>query len=71
MNDFIIEKSEQEIALTLYELSKDLDYMDYEDEKEQILSDIENALYYLHTIAKNDLNAEYFRTFYRILERIG
>ena len=70
MNDYIIEKSPQEIALTLYELIKDMDYMDYEDEKEQVLSDIENALYYIHTIAKNELNKDYFRTFYRILDML-
>ena len=67
MNDYIIEKSPQEIALTLYELIKD---MDYEEEKEQVLSDIENALYYLKAIADNKYNADYFRTFYKALERL-
>ena len=70
MEDFKIEKSEQEIAINLYELAKDMDYMDYEDEKDQILSDIENTLYYLKAIAQNEYNADYFRTFYNILQAI-
>ena len=70
MNDYIIEKSPQEIALALYEHIKDMDYMDYEDEKESVLSDFENALYYLKAIAENKYNADYFRTFYKALERL-
>lgn len=59
-----------EIASKLYELSTDMDYMDYEEEKEKIINEIENAIYYLKTVANNEHNAEYFRTFYKILERI-
>lgn len=70
MNDYILEKSPAEIAARLYELSKDMDFMDYEDEKEQILSDLENALYYLKAVSENKYNSEYFRTFYRLLERL-
>ena len=70
MNDYIIEKSPQEIALALYENIKDMDYMDYEDEEEQIKADIENAIYHLKAIAQNEYNADYFRTFYNILQRI-
>jgi uncharacterized protein YpuA (DUF1002 family) len=68
--DIIQEKSIEEIADTLYELSKDMDYMDYEDEKEQVKSDIENTLYYLKAIAQNEYNADYFRTFWNILQKI-
>ena len=64
------EKYPQEIAEKLYELSKDMDYMDYEDEKEQVIADLENALYWLKGTAENEHNFDYFRTFYRILERI-
>ena len=64
------EKSIEEITDRLYELSIDMDYMDYEDEKEQITADIENTLYYLKAIAQNEYNADYFRTFYNILQRI-
>ena len=70
MNDYIMEKSPQEIALALYENIKDMDYMDYEDEKESVLNDFENALYYLKAVASNEYNADYFRTFYKALERL-
>jgi hypothetical protein len=65
-----MEKSPQEIATALYENIKDMDYMDYEDEKESVLNDFENALYYLKTVASNEHNADYFRTFYKALERL-
>ena len=68
--NIIQEKSIEEITDTLYELSKDMDYMDYEEEKEQVKSDIENALYYLKAIVQNEYNADYFRTFWNILQRI-
>lgn len=68
--ELLEEKSTQEIAENLYELSKDMDYMDYEEEKENIVNDLENALYYIKTIAQNEHNQEYFRTFYNILQRI-
>lgn len=64
------EKSVQEIANKLYELSKDMDYIDYEEEKGQILNDLENAIYYIKSVAQNEYNADYFRTFYNILQRI-
>lgn len=69
-NNFEIEKFPDEIANKLFELAKDMDFQDYEEEKKQILSDLENALYYLKAIAENPYNNEYFRTFYRILENI-
>lgn len=68
--ELLQEKSPQEIADKLYELAKDMDYMDYEEEKEEVKADIENALYYLKAIAQNEYNADYFRTFWNILQRI-
>lgn len=68
--NFEIEQFPQEIAQKLYELSKDMDFMDYEDEKELVLADLENALYYLKAICENEYNNNYFRTLYKILERI-
>ena len=59
-----------EIANKLYELAKDMDYMDYEEEKEQIINEIEQGIYYIKTIAGNEHNADYFRTFYNILARL-
>lgn len=70
MDKFEVEKYPQEIAETLYEQAKDMDYMDYEDEKELVLADLENALYHLKAIAENQYNEKCYRTLYRILERI-
>lgn len=64
------QKDTMEIANKLYELVKDMDFMDYEDEKEQILNEIEQGVYYMKTIASNEHNADYFRTFYNILQAI-
>lgn len=68
--EFLQEKSPQEIANKLYELAKDMDYMDYEFEKEDVKADIENALCYLKAIAQNEYNADYLRTFWNLLQRI-
>jgi len=70
MNKFEVEKYPQEIAEALYEQAKDMDYMDYEDEKELVIADLENALYDLKAICENEHNKECYRTLYKILERI-
>ena len=70
MKNIEFEKCPQEIAKRLYELAKDMDCADYEEEKEKILSELENALYWLKATASNEYNNEYFRTFYQILENI-
>lgn len=70
MSKFNVEVYPQEIAKKLYELTKDMDYMDYEEEKEQIMADLESALYDLMAIAQNEKNFDYFRTMYRTLERL-
>ena len=59
-----------EIAGRLYELAKDMDWMDYDEEIEQIISEIEQCIYYIKTIASNEHNADYFRTFYNILQAL-
>lgn len=64
------EKDTQEIALKIYELSKDMDFSDYEEEKEKEISEIEQCLYHLKTIAKNEHNQDYFRTFYNALQKL-
>lgn len=68
--NFEIEKFPEEIANKLYELAKDMDFADYEEEKEKILNDLINAIYYVKTICENPYNNDFFRTFYRILENI-
>ena len=42
----------------------------YTFEKEEVIADIENALYYLKAIAQNEYNADYFRTFWNLLQII-
>ena len=39
------------------------------DMTEEEKKDLENGLYYLHSICENSLNSDYFRTTYKILER--
>lgn len=68
--ELLEEQSIEEIANKLYEMAKDMDYMDYEEEKEEEIIDIQNALYYLKSIAENPFNSRYFRTFWNILQRI-
>ena len=68
--ELLEEKSIEEIADKLYEMAKDMDYMDYEEEEEQIKADIENALYNLKAIAQNEYNFDYYKTLWNILQRI-
>lgn len=68
--ELLDEKDTKEIACKLYELAIDMDYMDYEDEKEKIIAKIEEAIYNIKTIAKNEHNKDYWRILYNILERI-
>lgn len=70
MNNYRIEKYPDEIATRIYELSNDIDFQDYEEQKEEELKELEQAIYYLKAICENDLNNDYFRTFYKALERI-
>lgn len=70
MKNFEVEKYPQEMAEQLYELTKDMDYMDYEDEKEEVIAELEKALYHLKTVCENEHNQEHFRILYRILERL-
>ena len=64
------EKDCAEIAEKIYELSKDMNYLDYEEEKEKELQELTNCIYYIRTCAQNKYNAEYFRTFYNALQNI-
>lgn len=68
--EYLQEKSPQEIAQRIYELSKDMDFLDYEEEKEKELKELEDCIYYLKACAQNQYNAEYFRTFYNALQNI-
>lgn len=64
------EKSTQEIAERIYELSSDMDFEDYKEEKRKEIIELENAIYYIKTIAQNEYNNDFFRTFYNALQKI-
>lgn len=68
--ELLEEQSIEKIANKLYEMAKDMDYMDYEEEKEEEMADIQNALYYLKAVAQNPYNSRYFRTFWNLLQMI-
>ena len=63
-------KSIEEIKERLFELVADMDAHDYEDEKEKIENDLENALYNLREYAKNEYNPDFWRTFWNVLQNI-
>lgn len=56
-----------EIAQNIYNKAIDMDFQDYEEEKEKEVKEIENALYYIKSCAQNEYNADYFRTFYNAI----
>lgn len=58
------------IANKLYELTKDLDFADYEENKEQEIGELTDAIYWIKAAAQNEYNANYWRTFFRALARL-
>ena len=63
-------KSVEELSEYLYNLTKDMDFLDNEETKEKELEDIKNFLYHLKTISKNEYNEKYFKTFWNLLQLI-
>lgn len=63
-------KSIEEIAERIIELSKDMDFADYEETEEEERKELENALYNIKTIAENEYNKDYWRTLYNALQKI-
>lgn len=59
-----------DIAKTLYDLSCDMDYMDYEEQKEIDLEELEHALAHIYTIAENPHNMDYWRILWYALENL-
>ena len=66
--DLIDDKDLKDVATNLYERAKDMDFMDYEDDKEHIITELENALYYIKACAQNEKNHDYFRVLHNILQ---
>ena len=67
MNNY---KNCEEIAARLYELCEDMDFMDYEDTKEQTINELTEALYQLKAMAQNEYNADYWRTLWNALQML-
>ena len=63
-------KSIGEIVERIIELSKDMDFADYEETEEEERKELENALYNIKTIAENEYNKDYWRTLYNALQKI-
>lgn len=63
-------KSIEEITERIIELSKDMDFADYEETEEEERKELENALYNIKTIAENEYNKDYWRTLYNALQKI-
>lgn len=63
-------KSIEEITERIIELSKDMDFADYEETEEEERKELENALYNIKTIAENEYNKNYWRTLYNALQKI-
>lgn len=67
MNDY---RDCEEVANRIYELCEDMDYMDYEDTKEQDIGDLSEAIYQLKAMAQNEYNADYWRILWNALQII-
>ena len=63
-------KSIDEIIERIVELSKDMDFADYEETEEEERKQLEDALYQLKALAQNEYNFEYWRTLWNALQRI-
>jgi C4-dicarboxylate-specific signal transduction histidine kinase len=63
-------KSIEEITERIIELSKDMDFADYEETEEEERKQLQDALYNIKAIAQNELNKDYWRTLWNALQRI-
>ncbi len=59
-----------EIAQNIYNRCCDMDFRDYEEQKEQEIAELEEALYYLKTLSQNEYNRKCFSSLLKALEII-
>jgi hypothetical protein len=57
-------------AKALYQHSIDMDYADYEEQQNDTLTDLQEALWQIKAIAQNEYNNDFWRTFARCLDLI-
>ena len=69
--ELLEDKSCEEIAQTLCNYAEDMDYLDYEETREQTENELINALEQIKTIAKNEYNSNYWRTFWNALQYLN
>lgn len=69
--EILKEKDVNELANEIYENIKDMDFMDYEDEKEETIAELENVLYDLKAIAQNEYNKDYWRILWNALQLLN
>lgn len=69
--ELLEDKSCEEIAQTLYNYAEDMDYLDYEETREQTENELINALEQIKAIAKNEYNSDYWRTFWNALQYLN
>jgi len=67
MNNY---KDCEEVANRIYDLCGDMDYIDYQDTKEQDIRDLSEAIYQLKAMAQNEYNANYWRTLWNALQML-
>ena len=69
--ELLEDKSCEEIAQILYNYAEDMDYLDYKETREQTENELINALEQIKTIAKNEYNSNYWRTFWNALQYLN
>lgn len=69
--ELLEDKSCEEIAQTLCNYAEDMDYLDYKETREQTENELINALEQIKTIAKNEYNSNYWRTFWNALQYLN
>jgi len=60
-----------EMAEVFYSACTDMDFCDYEEEKETTIKELEEFFYHLKAIAENEYNHNYFRTGWNCLQTIA
>lgn len=59
------------IAQALYKMACDLDFSDYEENREKDISDLIECISQIKAISENPYNANFYRTFLFCLDRIA
>ena len=69
--ELLEDKSCEKIAQTLYNYAEDMNYLDYEETREQTENELIKEIEQIKTIAKNEYNSNYWRTFWNALQYLN